>query len=404
MTAWLHVIGVGDGGLDTLSPDAAHRLAQAEIVFGGTRHLAMLAAHHPAERRAWRSPFADTAADILAARGRPAVVLATGDPSWFGPARWLRTILDAGEFAVLPAPSAFSLAATRLGWSLEEVRCLSVHGRPIESVLAELSDGARLLLLSEDGSTPALLAARLCELGFGRSRLHVLEHLGGSGERVRSSVAGTFDLDEVAALNTIGLECRVEEGVRTYSRVPGLADDAFRHDGKMTKRTLRALALAALEPMPGQLLWDVGAGCGSISVEWLRAAPGGRALAIEPVEARRAMIAENAARLAPSGLDIVDGRAPAALEGLPAPDAVFLGGGLTDGLFPAAFGALKPGGRLVAHAVTLESEAILLALHEVHGGELLRVSVAMAEPVGPYRGWRASMPVTHWHITKQGAS
>ncbi|WP_294644619.1 precorrin-6y C5,15-methyltransferase (decarboxylating) subunit CbiE [uncultured Aureimonas sp.] len=404
MTPWLHVIGIGDGGLDTLSPDAARRLAQAEIVFGGARHLAMLADDHPAERRAWRSPFADTAADILAARGRQAVVLATGDPSWFGPARWLCTVLDAGEFAVLPAPSAFSLAAARLGWSLEDVRCLSIHGRPIESVLAELSDGARVLLLSEDGTTPARLAARLRELGFGRSRLHVLEHLGGPAERVRASDAATFDLGDVAALNTIALDCRLDEGARAHSRAPGLPDEAFRHDGKMTKRTLRALAIAALEPMPGHLLWDVGAGSGSISVEWLRAAPGGRAIAIEPIEARRAMIAENASRLAPHGLDIVATRAPEAFESLPAPDAVFLGGGLTDGLFPAAFGALKPGGRLVAHAVTLESEAILLALHEVHGGELLRVSVATAEPVGPYRGWRASMPVTHWHITKQRAS
>ncbi|WP_061931224.1 bifunctional cobalt-precorrin-7 (C(5))-methyltransferase/cobalt-precorrin-6B (C(15))-methyltransferase [Aureimonas sp. AU22] len=401
MTPWLHLVGIGDGGIETLSPEAARVLAAAEIVFGGARHLALLPADHPAERRPWRSPFAASAPDILAARGRRAVVLATGDPSWFGPARWLREVIEPGAFAVLPAPSAFSLAAARLGWALEDVRCVSIHGRPLEAVVPELRDGARLLLLSEDGASATRLAAFVAARGFGTSRLHVLEHMGGAAERIREAKAAGFDLQAIADLNTIALECRADAGRRARSTVAGLPDDAFRHDGKMTKRTLRALALSALEPMPGELLWDVGAGCGSISVEWLRAAPGGRAIAIEPVEARRAMIAENAERLAPVGLAIVPARAPDAFDGLPAPDAVFLGGGLTDGLFPAAFGALKPGGRLVAHAVTLESEAILLALHEVHGGELLRVSVAAAEPVGPYRGWRASMPVTHWHVTKK---
>ncbi|RIX99078.1 precorrin-6y C5,15-methyltransferase (decarboxylating) subunit CbiE [Aureimonas flava] len=402
MTPWLHLVGIGDGGMDTLTPEAARIVAGAEIVFGGARHLALLPETHPAERRPWRSPFADSAPDILAARGRRAVVLATGDPSWFGPARWLRGVLGPGEFAVLPAPSAFSLAAARLGWSLEDVRCLSIHGRPPEALVPELRDGARLLVLAEDARSPARLAELLRARGFGASRLHLLEHMGGAAERLRETVADGDVPADVAALHTIGVDCRADAGARRFSAVPGLPDDAFRHDGKMTKRTLRALALAALEPMPGALLWDVGAGCGSISVEWLRAAPGGRVLAIEPDAARRAMIAENAARLAPAGLRIVPERAPAAFEGLPAPDAVFLGGGLTDGLFPAAFGALKPGGRLVAHAVTLESEQILLALHEVHGGELLRVSVAAAEPVGPYRGWRPAMPVTHWHVTRKG--
>ncbi|MBB3951749.1 precorrin-6y C5,15-methyltransferase (decarboxylating) subunit CbiE [Aureimonas jatrophae] len=400
MTApWLHVIGISDGGLDTLTPEARHALDGAEIVFGGERHLAMLG-NHPARRISWRSPFAESAADILAARGTPAAVLATGDPSWFGPVRWLRTFLDAGEMRVLPAPSAFSLAAARMGWALETVRCLTVHGRAVETVNPHVAPGARLLVLSEDGASPALVADLLRRRGYGASRITVLEHMGGAAERVREGEAEGFALEGIAALNTLVVDCRADEGTPHHPFATGLPDDAFRHDGKMTKRVPRALALAALAPGAGELLWDVGAGSGSICVEWLRAAPGARAVAIEPIAERRAMIAENAFRLGTHGLRIVEGRAPAAFADLPAPDAVFIGGGLTDGVFHAAFAALKPGGRLVAHAVTLESEAILLALHEVHGGELLRVAVSHAEPVGPYRGWRPAMPVTHWSLRK----
>ncbi|WP_062014021.1 bifunctional cobalt-precorrin-7 (C(5))-methyltransferase/cobalt-precorrin-6B (C(15))-methyltransferase [Aureimonas sp. AU4] len=396
---WLHVIGVGDGGLDTLTPEARRALDGAQTVFGGERHLAMLG-DHPARRVRWRSPFAESAADILAARGSPAVVLATGDPSWFGPARWLRTFLDAGEMRVLPGPSAFSLAAARMGWALEAVRCLTIHGREVEALNPHVAPGARLLVLSEDGASPARVADLLRRRGFGPSRIAVLEHLGGPAEWVREAEADGFALPDVAALNTLAVECRMGEGTVHHPFATGLPDDAFRHDGKMTKRVPRALALAALAPGAGELLWDVGAGSGSISVEWLRAAPGGRAIAVEPIAERRAMIAENAFRLGTHGLLIIEGKAPAAFEGLPAPDAVFIGGGLTDGVFHAAFAALKGGGRLVAHAVTLESEAILLALHEVHGGELLRVAVSHAEPVGPYRGWRPAMPVTHWCLRK----
>lgn len=400
--AWLHVVGIGDGGLDTLSPEQARALAGARTVFGGARHLAMLAPDHPARRVGWRSPFADSAQDVLAARGTPAAVLATGDPSWFGPVRWLATILAPGEMRVLPGPSAFSLAAARLGWPLEAVRCLTAHGREVEALNPHVAPGACLLVLAEDGATPARLADLLRRRGYGASRLAVLEHLGGARERVREAEAEGFALADVAALNTVAVECRAAPGTAHHPPVAGLPDDAFRHDGKMTKRTLRALAISALEPAPGALLWDVGAGSGSICVEWLRAAPGSRAVAIEPVEARRAMIRENAFRLGTHGLEIRDGRAPDALDGLEAPDAVFIGGGLSEGVFHAAFNALKEGGRMVAHAVTLESEAHLLALHEVHGGELMRISVDRAEPVGPFRGWRPAMPVLHWHLTKRG--
>ncbi|WP_062115792.1 bifunctional cobalt-precorrin-7 (C(5))-methyltransferase/cobalt-precorrin-6B (C(15))-methyltransferase [Aureimonas sp. AU40] len=397
---WLDLIGVGDGGLATLAPEAAERLAQAEVVFGGQRHLAMLASAHPAERQTWRSPFADSAADLLAARGRRSVVLATGDPSWFGPAKWLRSVLSTDEFRVWPAPSAFSLAAAKLGWALEDCLCRTVHGRPVEQVAADFVEGRRLLVLSEDGASPAALAACLVDAGYGASDLQVLEHLGGAAECVRGSVAERFDLIDIAALNTIAVECRATEGAQLWPPGPGLPDDAFRHDGKMTKRVLRALALAALSPRAGELLWDVGSGSGAIAVEWCRSASGARALAIEPNPERLAFIRENRRRLAAPGIAIVERRAPEAFDALPAPDAVFLGGGLTEGVFAPAFARLKPGGRLVAHAVTLESEAILLALHAEQGGDLLRISVDHAAPVGPFRGWRPAMPVLHWCLTK----
>ncbi|WP_062236108.1 bifunctional cobalt-precorrin-7 (C(5))-methyltransferase/cobalt-precorrin-6B (C(15))-methyltransferase [Aureimonas sp. N4] len=405
MTApWLDLIGVGDGGLETLSPEAAARLDRAEIVFGGHRHLAMLPAAHPAERQPWRSPFAESAADILAARGRRAVVLATGDPSWFGPAKWLRGVLDAAEFRVWPAPSAFSLAAARLGWALEDCHCLTVHGRALANAAADFAEGRKLLILSEDGASPAALAALLADAGYGTSLVHVLEHLGGPQERIRVALAKGFDLTDIAALNTVAVECVALEGAKVWPPGPGLPDEAFRHDGKMTKRVLRALALSALSPRAGELLWDVGSGSGAIAVEWCRAASAARALAIEPNPERLAFIRENRVRLAAPGITIVPARAPEAFDGLAAPDAVFIGGGLTESVFAPAYQALKPGGRLVAHAVTLESEAILLGLHAEHGGDLMRVSVDHAASVGPFRGWRPSMPVLHWHLTKEAST
>lgn len=396
---WLTIIGIGDGGLATLTPEARAALGAATTVLGGKRHLAMLG-DHSARRLEWARPFARSLEALAARRGRPTVVLATGDPMWFGVGAALAREIPAAEMRVLAAPSAFSLAAARLGWPLEDATCLSVHGRPVEAVARHLQPGARLLVLSEDGDSPKALARLLTSRGYGPSRLAVLEHLGGPKERLREASALDFDLCDVAALNTVAILCRPGRAAEPRPPVPGLPDDGFLHDGKMTKRVLRALAVAALGPMPGDLLWDVGAGSGSISVEWLRAGRGLRAFAIEPVEARRAMIAGNAAAFGVPELAVVAGRAPAAFAGLEAPDAVFLGGGLSDGVFDAAFAALKPGGRLVAHAVTLESEAILIGLHGRHGGELMRVAVETAERVGPYRGFKPAMAVVHWHLTK----
>lgn len=399
---WLTIVGIGDGGFATLTPEARAAVGTATTIFGGKRHLAMLGEHR-ARRIEWLQPFARSIEAVAERRGRPTVVLATGDPMWFGVGATLSRSFPAGEMRVIAAPSAFSLAAAKLGWPLEETACLTVHGRPLEAVTRHLQPGARLLVLSEDGESPRALARLLTSRGYGPSRLTILEHLGGPKERVRDAAAGAFDLTDIADLNTVAIECRPGRAAEPRPMVPGLPDEGFIHDGKMTKRVLRALAIAALGPLPGDLLWDVGAGSGSISVEWLRSGARLRAFAIEPIPSRRSMIAENAAAFGVPELQIVAGRAPEAFQALEAPDAVFLGGGLSDGVFDAAFAALKPGGRIVAHAVTLESEAILIGLHAEHGGELLRIAVEKAEPVGPYRGFKPSMTVVHWHLTKAGA-
>ena len=396
---WLTVIGIGDSGIDSLSSEALDALHAAETIFGGERHLAMLKGFS-ARTIPWALPLKEGIAELVAFSGNPTAVLATGDPMWFGIGATLAGTLEPGEMRVLPSPSAFSLAASRLGWPLQDCDCLTVHGRPVEALNRVLAPGARLLAYSQDGESPRAIARLLTGRGFGASRVVVLEHLGGDEERIRAATALDFDLNDVADLNMVAVECVAGRAAEPRPLVPGLPDDAFVHDGKMTKRVLRALAIASLEPLPGQLLWDIGAGSGSISVEWMRSARGARAIAIEPVEERCAMIAENAQAFGVPDLAIVTGEAPEALRGLQAPDAVFVGGGLTDGVFETAFEALKPGGLIAAHAVTLESEAILLDLHARLGGELMRVGVERAEPVGPYRGFRPAMPVLHWHYRK----
>ncbi len=400
---WLTVIGIGDGGLTTLPDEARATLDAAETVFGGERHLAMLG-DSQARTVAWAKPFADSVAALKARAGTPTVVLATGDPMWFGVGATLTRHFSPEDMRVIPAPSAFQLAAARLVWPLADCRCLTVHGRPVETVNRYLAPSVRLLIYAEDASSPQAIARLLTGRGFGPSRIVVLEHLGGDRERVRETTAADFDLADIADLNTVAVECVAGRAATSRSLIAGLSDDAFVHDGKMTKRVLRALAIAALEPLPGQRLWDVGAGSGSISIEWLRSGAGMAALAIEPVAERRALIAENAATLGVPEVEIVGGEAPAAFAGLAPPDAVFIGGGLTDGVFDAAWEALKPGGRMVAHAVTLESEAILIALHARLGGELMRIGVERAEKVGPYRGFKPAMPVVHWHVTKREAA
>ncbi|WP_026381686.1 bifunctional cobalt-precorrin-7 (C(5))-methyltransferase/cobalt-precorrin-6B (C(15))-methyltransferase [Afifella pfennigii] len=409
MKPWLSVIGIGEDGLAGLSPAARALLQAAELVVGGERHLAMLppqgGAEIAQERLSWASPLSELVSRLTEYRGRDVTVLATGDPMHFGIGATLARAFAAEEMTVHPHLSAFSLAAARLAWPLDEVETVTLHGRPLARLALRLYPGGRLLILSHDAATPAAVAALLCERGFGESRMVALSHMGGQKEaRLEASAeswagescAGESRAGEVADFHTLAVACIAGPEADWLPRAAGLPDEAFQHDGKMTKREARALAIAKLAPYPGALLWDIGAGAGSVAIEFLRAAPQAKAIALEPRPERRAMAARNAEALGVPELDIRHGEAPGALAGLPAPDAVFVGGGVTAATLEAASAALKAGGRLVAHAVTLESEEVLLAAAAAHGGELTRLAVSRAEKVGPYRGWRPAMPVTQW--------
>ncbi len=398
---WLSIVGIGEDGLEGLSPAARARIAQAQMVFGGARHLALAVEAVKGEAHPWPSPFAEGVAQVLAARGKNVCVLASGDPFLHGVGATLARHVPAGEMHVIPAPSAFSLAAARLGWALGEVAQVSLHGREIGRIRPFLHPGCRILALTSDETGPAALAALLTGLGFGASRLTVLEALGGPRERIRGVRARDFALPDIDPLNVLAIE--VEGTGAVLTRASGLDDALFEHDGQITKREIRAMTLSALAPRKGELLWDVGGGSGSIAIEWLLADPSLAAIAIESHPERATRIWRNATALGVPHLRIIEGTAPGALAGLPAPDAIFLGGGASaDGVVAAAEAALKPGGRLVANGVTLETEAVLLALHARLGGDLLRIVLSRAEPIKGMTGWRPAMPITQWRWMKPG--
>ena len=392
---WLSIVGIGEDGVAGLSLNARTLVSDAEVVFGGARHLALAASLVRGEARPWPSPF--DVAGVAALRGRRVCVLASGDPFLYGVGATLARHVAAEEMRVVPAPSAFSLAAARLGWPLADTVQLSVHGRPLDLVRPHLQPGARLLLLTADGDGPARLAALLADTGFGASRVVVLEALGGPRERVRECLAAAAEFGAVDPLNVVAIAVAAGEGARVLPRAPGLPDALFDNDGQLTKREIRAVTLSALAPRRGELMWDVGAGAGSVAIEWMLADPSLAAIAVEARPDRAARIRANAAALGVPGLAVVEGTAPAALAGLPAPDAVFVGGGASEaGVLDAVVAALRPGGRLVVNAVTLETEAVLIARHADLGGALVRLAVARAAPVAGMTGWRPAMPVTQW--------
>jgi precorrin-6Y C5,15-methyltransferase (decarboxylating) len=399
---WLSIVGIGEDGVEGLSPSARGLIGAAEIVFGGRRHLSLAAPLIRGAARPWPSPFDGAADEVLHHRGRQICVLASGDPFYFGVGAVLARAIDAREMIVVPAPSAFSLAAARLGWSLPQTTLISVHGRTLDLVRPHLQPCARILALTSDGEGAGALARLLTQSGFGASRLTVLEALGGAREHIRTTVAADFDLGIVDALNTVAIEVEAAAGARVIARSAGLADDLFEHDGQITKREVRAVTLSSLAPRRGELLWDVGAGAGSVAIEWMLADPPFmRAIAVENRTDRAARIGRNAAAFGVLQLDIVEGSAPAALAALEPPDAVFIGGGASEpGTLDAAIAALRAGGRLVVNAVTLETEALLIARHGGLGGDLIRLAVSRAGTVGEKAGWRSAIPVTQWVWTK----
>ncbi|WP_028001621.1 bifunctional cobalt-precorrin-7 (C(5))-methyltransferase/cobalt-precorrin-6B (C(15))-methyltransferase [Sinorhizobium arboris] len=398
---WLTVIGIGEDGVAGLGDEAKRLIKAAPVVFGGARHMQLAAPLIDGECHIWQSPFERSVEAIIARRGSPVVVLASGDPFLYGAGATLARRIDAAEMHTIPAPSAFSLAASRLGWPLQEVTTVSLHGRPIDLIRPHLQPRARVLALTSDENGPKALAGLLSEIGFGQSQLTVLEALGGERERVSRHCARDFALEKVDALNVCALEVVADADARVLPLASGLDDRLFEHDGQITKREVRALTLSALAPREGELLWDIGAGSGSIAIEWLLADPAMRAIAIEASPERAARIGRNAARFGVPGLAVVEGRAPDALRGLPRPDAVFIGGGGSEtGVMEAVIDALAPGGRLVANAVTTEMEALLLARHARLGGSLIRIDIARVSPIGAMTGWRPAMPVTQWSWVK----
>lgn len=404
MQKWLSIVGMGEDGLAGLSPVGRSLLEQAEVLVGGERHLAMVPIADPREKLLWTSPIATSIQQILDRRGQSICVLASGDPMCYGIGATLTRHIAIAEMTIVPAVSAFSLACARLGWSLPEVETLSLCGREPALLNAVLFPGARLLVLSADRHTPSIVASLLTQAGFGDSQITVLERMGGSHERIIAGLASEWTTTDLADLNTVAITCIPTSPFlhSSLARSVGLPDTAYHHDGQLTKREVRAVTLSALAPLPGQLLWDVGAGSGSIGIEWMRSDRRCRAIAIEQHPTRLQFIADNAAALGTPHLQIVAGKAPVVLQDLPEPDAIFIGGGLTTpDLLDTCWRSLRSGGRLVVNAVTIESEQVIFQQQRKLGGELTRIAIQRAEPIGQFLGWKAMASVTQWAVAKK---
>jgi precorrin-6B C5,15-methyltransferase / cobalt-precorrin-6B C5,C15-methyltransferase len=397
---WLTIIGIGEDGWDGLLARAREAVHAAAHIIGSTRTLAMLPTTN-AKHHEWPQPFSAVVEQLKPLAGQPTVILATGDPMNFGVARKILTFIPKAEVTIIPHISAFSHAAARMGWSLPDCDCFTIHGRPAANVEAFIQPDARLLMLTEDETSIAEVCRRLMSRGFESSEVTVLENLGGARERITNFTALANPALEWSPLNTLAIHCKAGPTAKIWSRVPGLPDDVFQHDGKITKREVRAATLAALGPAPDQILWDVGAGSGAIGIEWMRSTRGCEAFAIEPLEDRRAMIAANADQLGTPRLKIIPHAAPQAYANLPRPHAVFIGGGISvHGTFEGAWEALLPGGRMVANVVTIEGEMHLCDLQEKHGGELVRMETSVLTKVGPHRALKPRMAVTQWRAVK----
>lgn len=400
---WLTIVGIGADGAASLAPAAREAIERAQLVCGSARQLAAVRELLRADVLQWPSPLSEGIAKLWQRRGSPTCVLASGDPFFYGLGATLAPDLRPGEFVCHPAPSSMSLAAARLGWPLQDCDIVSLHGRELHDVIRYLQPGRRVLALSWNRQTPGQLAQLLHTRGFGSSRLQVLQALGGPDEHVDSGTAALIAREPgaYADLNLIALEVSTEAGARVLPCRSSLPDDQFEHDGQLTKQDMRAITLSALAPHAGALLWDVGAGAGSIGIEWMLSHPACRAIAIETHDERCARIRRNAQTLGAPGLQVIEGSAPDSLRGLPAPDAVFIGGGASDaGVFEACWAALRSGGRLVVNGVSLETEALSIQWHARYGGELRRISIESAEPLGWVRGWKPARAVTQWRVDK----
>jgi precorrin-6Y C5,15-methyltransferase (decarboxylating) len=399
------VVGIGADGWAGLAGPARGALTSAQVVLGSSRQLGLLPAEVGGERVCWPSPMVDALPELLGRyTDRVVCVLASGDPMMHGVGSTLVRLLGADRIRVLPHPSSVSLACARLAWAADAVEVVALVGRPVQTLHPAVQPGRRIIVLSTDADSPAEVARLLDTRGYGRSTLTVLEQLGGPAERTVTGVAGDWQVPPGDPLNVVAVECRAADPspVPLLSTAPGLPDEAYDHDGQLTKREIRAATMARLVAIPGQLLWDVGAGAGSVAIEWMRTHRSCRAVAIERDADRAARIGRNADALGVPGLVVLAGAAPDALAGLPTPDAVFVGGGLTTpGLIDTCWYALADGGRLVVNAVTVESEQVVAGWYARLGGDLTRLAVSRAAPVGGFTGWKPMAPVTQWSVTKR---
>jgi precorrin-6Y C5,15-methyltransferase (decarboxylating) len=396
------VVGISAEGWADVPERLRALVRDAAVVLGGSRHLAMLPDVAGQRRLPWPSPLRAGLPGLLAdVRDESVVALASGDPLVSGIGTTLVGLLGADRVRIEPAVSSVALARARLGWPAESSTVITLVGRDPHLLLRQLAPGHRVIALTSDATAPAAVAGLLVGAGYAASRMFVLGDLGATSESRFDTTAEAWLAGppaDVPALHVLALELA---GPHLGGWVAGLPDDAFEHDGQLTKRDVRASALARLAPTPGQHLWDVGAGAGSVGVEWMRAHPTCTASAVEASAERAARIAQNASALGVPGLDVVRGRAPEALAGLPAPDAVFIGGGATvPGVLDACLAALSSGGRLVVHGVTLETEQLLASAYRQHGGELTRLAVETAAPIGSFTGWTPARTVTQWALRR----
>ena len=396
MNKWLTIIGIGEDGWEGISNRARLSIKSAEVIVGSERLLKLLP-KTKAEIHEWPQPFSAMVDRIKPLTSHNTVILATGDPMNYGVARKLMEFIPFSEMTIIPHISVFSLAASRMGWSLPDCDTLTLHGRPAANFETFIQPEAKLIVLTADASTIPEIARRLEARGFDQSHITVLENLDGNKEHVSKYSPYT----DYSDLNTVAIQCIASPNAKIYSRLAGLPDDAFIHDGQLTKREVRAATLAALAPAPDQLLWDIGAGCGSVSIEWMRSTRGCAAIAFEHNTDRLNMIAQNMDALGTPRLKVIAGKAPETFLNIPAPHAVFIGGGVGNaGVFETAWDKLRPAGRLVANVVTIEGEMHLYDLQEKHGGDLVKIEISNLTSVGPYRALKPRMAVTQWRVQK----
>lgn len=389
-------MGLGEDGADGLPPASLKALQMAEVIMGAARHLALLP-DTDAERVEWPVPFADGIDRLAGFRGRPTVALASGDPFWYGAGSVFARHFAAPEWRALPAPSTFSHAAAQMGWPLETTLCLGLHAAPLTRLKPHLSPGVRALVLLRDGDAVAQLQSWLASEGFGDTQMIVMEALGGPRQRVTTLTASA---PQQPFAHPVCVALHVHGTGPVVTCASGLADAHFDHDGQITKRPVRALTLSALAPRPGELLWDLGAGSGSVSIEWLLSHPTTNAIAVESNPDRAARLQRNAAALGADRLQLRQAPSLDVLDSLATPDAVFIGGGLSQALLEALWAVIPQGCRVVANAVTLEAEALLARWHSDQGGDLMRIELAQSKPLGSKRGWASAYPIVQWSAQK----